>query len=56
MTRMRHFYISLPFLAVAGEPGKRHARRAHKSQVVSDWLNPHSLGIMSAFSFIENLA
>ena len=36
---------------VAGEPGKRHARRA---QVVSDWLNPHSLGIMSAFSFIEN--
>ena len=27
-----------------GEPGKRHARRAHKAQVVSDWLNPNSLG------------
>ena len=48
--------ISLPSLAVAGEPGKRHARRAKKLQVDSDWLNPNSLGIMSAFSYIENLA
>ena len=49
-------FISLPSLAVAGEPGKRHARRANKLQVDSDWLNQNSLGIMSAFSYIENLA
>ena len=55
MARMLHF-ISLPSLAVAGEPGKRHARLANKLQVDSDWLNPNSLGIMSAFSYIENLA
>ena len=55
MTRMWHLY-KLPSLAVAGEPGKRHARRANKRQVDSDWLNPNSLGIMSAFSYIENLA
>ena len=48
--------ISLPSLAVAGEPGKRHARRANKLQVDSDCLNANSLGIMSAFSHIENLA
>ncbi len=54
-TRMRHLYSS-PSLAVAGEPGKRHARRAYKPQAVSDWLNPNSLRIMSAFSYIENLA
>ena len=48
--------ISLPSLAVADEPGKRHARRANKPQVYSDWLNPNYLGIMSAFSYIENLA
>ena len=56
MTRMWHLYISLPSLAVAGEPGKRHARRMNKLQVDSDWLNPNSLGIMSAFSYIQNLA
>ena len=50
------YTISLPSLAVASEPGKRHARRANKLQVDSDWLNPNSLGIMSAFSYIENLA
>ena len=30
--------------------------RAHKQEAVSDWLNPHSLGTMSAFGCIENLA
>ena len=45
MTRMRHVLcISLPSIAVAGEPGKRHARGANKLQVDSDWLNPNSLG------------
>ena len=48
--------ISLPSLAVAVNTGNHHARRAHKPQVVSDWLNPNSLGTMSAFSYIENLA
>ena len=43
-------YISSPSLA------KRHASRAHKQEAVSDWLNPHSLGTMSAFGCIENLA
>ena len=48
--------ISVPSIAVAGEPGKRHPRRAHKPPAVSDWLNPNSLGTMSAFGYIENLA
>ena len=30
--------------------------RAHKQETVSDWLNPFSLGIMSAFGCIEKLA
>ena len=46
---------SLPSLAVAGQPGTRHARRANKPEVDSDWLI-RSLGIMSAFSYVENLA
>ena len=50
------YTISLPCLAVVGEPGKRHARRPNNRQVDSDWLNPNCLGIMSAFSFIENVA
>ena len=48
--------ISSPSLAVAGEHGQRHAMRAHKPQAVSDWLNPLSLGTMSTFGYIENLA
>ncbi len=35
---------------------KRHASRAHKQEAVSDWLNPHSLGTMSAFGCIAHLA
>ena len=46
--------ISLPSLAIAGEHGKRHAM--HAPQAASDWLNPHSLGTMSAFGCIENFA
>ena len=42
-----HAWIISPSLAVAGK---------HKPQAVSDWLNPLILGIMSAFSYIENLA
>ena len=41
---------------MADEPGKRHDVRAHQTEVVSDWLNPLCLGIMSASAYIENLA
>ena len=41
---------------MAGKPGKRHDVRAHKPEAVSDWLNPISLGTMSASAYIENLA
>ena len=44
---------SSPFLAIAREHRTRHASRAHKQGAVSDWLNPHSLGTMSAFGCIE---
>ena len=54
MARMLHIYS--PYLAVAGEHGKRHAMAAHKPQAVPDWLNPHSLGTISAFGSIVNLA
>ena len=47
---------SLPSLIVAMEPGKRHALRAHMPEAATDWLNPLSLGIMSASAYIENLA
>ncbi len=44
---------------MAGEPGKRHDVRAHYpelAEAVSDWLNPLSLGTMSASAYIDNLA
>ena len=44
---------------MAGEPGKRHNVRAQNAQDfeqdVFDWLNPLSLGTMSAFAYIENV-
>ena len=33
---------SLPSLIVEGEPGKRHALRAHMPEAATDWLNPLS--------------
>ena len=56
MTKILLLYISSLSIAIAGEPGKRYATRAHRQKAVSDWLNPHSLGTMSAFGCIENLA
>ena len=50
------FLISSPSLAIAGEHRKRHTTCVHKQEAISDWLNPHSLGTMSAFGCIENLA
>ena len=35
---------------------KRHDLRTHKQKAVSDWLNPLSLGSMSASGHIANLA
>ena len=50
IARILHFS---PSLAVAG---KHEKRQADKRQAVSDWLNPHFLGTMAAFGYIENLA
>ena len=41
--------ISSPSLAIACEHQKRHTTRAHKQDAVSDWLNLHYLGTMTAF-------
>ena len=38
------------------KPGKRHALRAQMPEAAADWLNPLSLGTMSASAYIENLA
>ena len=48
MTRMLHFY---KFTVSC-----RHDIPTHKPQAVSDWLNAHSLGTISAFGSIENVA
>ena len=58
IARMRHLYkfTMYPSLIVAMEPGKRHALRAHIPEAGTDWLNPLSLGTMSASAYIENLA
>ena len=48
--------VSSPSLAIAGEHRKRDTSHVHKQEAVCDWLNPHSLGTMSAFGCIENLA
>ena len=39
---------------MAGEHGTRHTMRAHNAQAVPDWLNPLSLGTMSASAYIDN--
>ena len=41
---------------MGGKPDKRHDVRAHNPEAVSDWLNPLSLGTISASVYIENLA
>ena len=38
------------------DPGKRHALRAHIPEAATDWLNPLSLGTMTASAYIDNLA
>ena len=42
-------------LVMVGEPGKRHNVRAQLQEDFSDWLNPFSMGTMSASAYIENL-
>ena len=41
---------------MAGQPEKRHNVRAQLQEAVSDWLNPFSLGTMSASAYIDNVA
>ena len=54
MTKILRLYkFTIP--ASAGKHRKRQASRAHKQEAVSDWLNPYSLGTMSAVGCIENL-
>ena len=48
--------ITSPSLVVVGEHGKRHTIGAHLPEAVSNWLNPLSLGTMSASGYFENLA
>ena len=48
--------MTSPSLAMAGQPVKRHNMRAQQQEAVSDWLNPVSLGTMSASAYIENEA
>ena len=55
MARMLHFYISSPSLAIV-QHVKRHTMRANKPLAVSDGLNQHSLGTLSAIGCIENFA
>ena len=55
MARMLQFY-KLPSLAVAGQHGKRHAIPADQPQAISEWLNPHSIGTISAYGSIANFA
>ncbi len=38
------------------ETGKRHALRAPIPEAATDWLNPLSLGTMSASAYVENIA
>ena len=56
IARILTFFISSPSLTVAGKHVKRHARRAQKRQADFDCLNPHSLGTISTFDSIANLA
>ena len=39
-----------------GKSEKRHDVRAQQQEAVPDWLNPFSLGTMSASAYIENVA
>ena len=55
MTKMLSLY-NFTILATTEEHGKRHALRAHMPEAATDWLNPLSLGTMSASAYIENLA
>ena len=53
---MLPLYNLSPSLAMAGEHRKRHTLRAHNQEGDSDWLNPLSLGTLSASAYVENLA
>ncbi len=52
MIKMLHLY-NFTTLAMADEHGKRHTTCAHLPEAVSDWLNPFSLGTMSALHWFS---
>ena len=56
MTKLLPLCLTSPSLAMAGEHGIRHNLRSHEPEAVSDWMNPLSLGSMSASAYIQNLA
>ena len=56
MARMRHLCKFTISHRCNGAWKKRHALRAHIPEAATDWLNPLSLGTMSASAYIENLA
>ena len=57
MAKMLHFYkFTISRRCRQAWKTSRNAMRVHKLQAVSDSLNPRSLGTMSAFGYIENLA
>ena len=41
---------------MTGQLEKRHNVRAQQQDAISDWLKPLSLGTMSAFAYIDNVA
>ena len=41
---------------MTGQPEKRHNVHAQPQGAISDWLNPLSLGTMSASAYIDNVA
>ena len=50
------FYVIAGMRVCTSLLGKRHALRAHIPEAATDWLNPLSLGTMSASGYIGNLA
>ena len=56
IARMRHLYKFTISHRCTMEHGQRHALRAHMPEAATDWVNPLSLGTMSASAYIDDLA
>ena len=55
IARMRHLY-KFTISHRCNGAWKTSRLRAHIPEAATDWLNPLSLGTMSAYAYIENLA